>query len=165
MASCVVIASLRTRCAGQYLGMFLGKHDGGFSLLCQSLEDGARLGSRFPNDDGYSFLDNTTFLHRYLLERRAQQVRMVKADVGDERDDGRDDVRAVETSAQSHFYDCDVDILLSEILKRHRRGNLEKRGSDGLEKLQSLFHEIDDIALRDGLTVHPDALAEIDQMR
>ena len=90
---------------------------------------------------------------------------MVKADVGDERDDGRDDVRAVETSAQSHFHDGDVDILLSKILERHRRGNLEERGSDGLEKLLSFLHEVDDIFLRDGLSVYTDALAEIDQMR
>jgi len=45
---------------------------------------------------------------------------MVKADIGDHRQDGGDDVGTIEPAAQANLYDSHIDLLLLEIEKRHR---------------------------------------------
>ena len=51
---------------------------------------------------------------------------MVERDVGDDGEQGRDDVGAVKPTAQSHLDDGDVNLLFGEILEGQGRGQLEK---------------------------------------
>ena len=90
---------------------------------------------------------------------------MVETDVGDDRNQRVDDICAVEPTAESHFNDGNVDIIVAEILERHLGGNLKEGQSDFLEEILALFHEVDNILLSDGYAVDAYAFAEVEQMR
>ena len=63
-------------------------------------EDGSYIAvSCFANHDGNSCLDDASLLRCYLRKRVAQELNMVEADVGDDAEHRRDDVRAVEPAA------------------------------------------------------------------
>ena len=53
---------------------------------------------------------------------------------------------------------------IGKILECHGCGQFEERGLHGFEDRLLLLHEVDDILLADGLTVHADALAEVHQV-
>ena len=119
------------------------------------------LGGRLADDDRYARLDDAGFFAGYFGERVAQELYMVKADVGDDAKVGRDDVRAVQPSAQPHFDDRHLHLLLLEIPEGHGGGQFEERGMERLEKRPMPLYELRDVGLRDGLPVDADALAEI----
>ena len=89
---------------------------------------------------------------------------MVEGDIRDDRELRGDDVGAVETASKSDFYHSNVNMLLSEVFKRHRRRQFEERRIERLEEVALCLHEIDDILLRYGLAVDADTLREIHQM-
>ena len=86
---------------------------------------------------------------------------MVKADVGDDAQDGPQDVGAVQPPAEARLNDGHVDCLLCEIEERQGRGNLEERGLQGFEERLLLFDECRDARLGYHCSVHADALAEV----
>ena len=91
----------------------------------------------------------------------AEELGMVEADVGDDRQYGCNDVCAVESASQSHLDDGHVDLLLLEVEERHGGGQFEKRGVEGLEEGAIVGHEVDNAFLADHLPVNPYAFTEI----
>ena len=89
---------------------------------------------------------------------------MVEADVGDDGKDWGDDVGAVESSAQSHFDDCIIHLLLCEVFQCHGSGEFEEGWMKWFEESTVLFNEVTDILLRNAFSVHSDTFSEIYQM-
>ena len=90
---------------------------------------------------------------------------MVQTDVGDDGEQGGDDVGAVEASPEAHLNDGYVHPLLFEVLESQSCGQFEERGVQGLEERALLLHEVDDALLGNHLSVDPDSFAEVHQMR
>ena len=59
---------------------------------------------------------------------------MVETDIGDDREVGRDDVGAVETSSKAYLDDGHIDLLLGKVVEGHGRGELEEGGMERLEE-------------------------------
>jgi AcrR family transcriptional regulator len=74
-------------------------------------------------------------------------------------------VRAVKPAAQSRFDYGDVNLLVREILKSHRNGDLEKRRFDLLDQWLNFTSELNHEILLALVTVHLDAFAEVVQVR
>lgn len=128
------------------------------------LKDFSRLRRCLANDNGHTGLDDAGFLGGNLFERVAKEYCMVEGDIRDDGELRGDDVGAVETASKTDFYHGDVNMLLGEVLERHRCGQLEERRTERLEELTFCLHEIDDILLGNGEAVNADALREIHQM-
>ena len=90
-------------------------------------EDGLRFGLGLPYHYGDAILDDAGLLGGNLLQRVAEELRVVKADIGDDAQQRRDDVGAVETAAHANFDDGDVDLLAGEVVEGHADGHLEER--------------------------------------
>ena len=94
---------------------------------------------------------------------------MLQADVGDDAQDGRDDVGRVEPAAQTRLDDSDVHRFGREKVESHRRRNFEKRRPMFREERMPPVQERLNLFPRD----HPETisfhnlhpLAEIHQMR
>ena len=52
---------------------------------------------------------------------------MVERDIRDDAEHGLDDVGRVETTAQSHFDDCDIDLAICKVAESHHGCQFEKR--------------------------------------
>ena len=89
---------------------------------------------------------------------------MFQPHVGNDADDGHDDVRGVEPSAQSGLDDGHFDVALREEVERHGRGHLEERKPQFDHLVVVLVDEVHHLLLGNHLAVDPDALAEIRQM-
>ena len=100
-----------------------------------------------------------------LLERVAQQRRMLQPDVGDDAYDRYDDIRGVESSAQSRFDHRDLDVALCEVVESQCRGHFEERQFQFDHLVVVFVHEVHDFLLGDHLSVHEDPFAEIAQVR
>jgi len=68
------------------------------------------------------------FFTRDLGDGRAQVFLVVERDVGDDGEDGLDDVGGVETPAQADFEDGDIDLALGEVEEGERGEGLEVAG-------------------------------------
>ena len=144
---------------------FFSEVEWGVHIVCLDGKDGACLGQSLTHHDGHMGLDDAGFLAGYALKGVAQKLCVVEADVGDDTQDGGNDVRAIKPSAQAYFYHSVIDMLLGEILEGHSRSKLEKGRVERFEESALLFHEVDDILLRDALAIDTDALSEVYQMR
>ena len=129
-----------------------------------SLEDGARFGCGFSDDDGHTGLDDARLFCCNLSKAVAQELRMVAADVCDDGGNRTDDVGTVQPSAQSHFDDGVVHLFLCEVEKSQRCGELEKGGVKRLEEAALGLHEVDDALLGYHGAVDADALAKVYQV-
>ena len=144
--------------------MVFGKDYRSMHLVGLLLKDFSRFGRCLANDDRDAGLDDTSLLSGYLFESVTQETSMVKGDISDDGELRGDNVGAVETASKTDFYHGDVNMLLSEILERHRCGQFEERRTERLEELTFCLHEINDILLGNGEAVNADALREIHQM-
>ena len=79
----VVLKACSTVRGRDNLVLILGKYDGRVVLNGNRLENHTCLGCGLANNYGHILLDNTCFLHSNLLERIAQELRVVHADIGD----------------------------------------------------------------------------------
>ena len=89
---------------------------------------------------------------------------MVETDVGDDGEQGGDDVCAVESSAQSHLYYSNIYLLFLEVLERQGRCQFEERRVEGFEERTFLLHEVNDALFRYHLAVDANPLAEVNKM-
>ncbi len=63
-----------------------------------------------------------------LPDRVPEKFLMIEGDVGDDADNGFDDVRGVQAAAHSNLEDGDFDFLLREMVEGDRGYHLEKTG-------------------------------------
>ena len=89
---------------------------------------------------------------------------MIQRNVRNHRQQRANDVRTVQAPTQPHFYHGNVYLLFGKILKSQGCGQFEKGGVQRFEEIALFGHKIDHTLLRDGRTVHPNALTKIDQM-
>ena len=74
-------------------------------------------------------LDDASLLMGNFCQGVAEEPYMVEADVSDDREVGRDDIGAVESSAKAHLDDGYIDLLLSDVEDCHGRGEFKDRGA------------------------------------
>ena len=117
------------------------------------------------HDHRDAFLYYPGFFSRYFCEGISKELRVVKTDVGDDREDGRDDIGAVEPSAQSHFYNGVIRLLLGKVLECECSGQFKETGMERLEKLSFLSHEIHHALFAYTFAVHPYPLPEVYKVR
>ena len=98
------------------------------------VKDLACLLCGLADDNRYPGLDDAGLLHRNLFQGAAEELRVVKADVGNDGEGGGDDIRAVQSSTHASLNDSDIHSLVRKILKRHCRHQLEKSRLQGLEE-------------------------------
>ena len=84
-ARLVIDATLLAELPICHLPVVLGEEDGGSLLLGLGLEHGGGLGLCLADDYGYTYFYNTRFFACDLFARMAEELGMVEADVGDER--------------------------------------------------------------------------------
>ena len=145
-------------------GILLGETDGRMHFRRLGQEDGPCLGRSLANDHRRALFDDARLLARNLRQRVAQELYVVEADVGDDAQVGPDDVGAVQPSAQAHLDDGHIHPTVGKVAESHGGGQLEKRWVERLEEGTFFFYKVHDIFLRDGLSVHADAFAEVHQM-
>ena len=90
---------------------------------------------------------------------------MVETDIGDYGEHRSYDVGTIQSSAQADFDDSYIYAFIGEILKGHRRCNLEKGRMEWLKEGLFLLYETNDIVFAYGNSVDADTFAEIHQMR
>ena len=95
-------------------------------LRADALNHGAPWLARIANE-GNAGLGDAGLVARDLLERLAQDIGMVEADVGDDRNIRRDEVRPVERTADADLDHGDVDLRDLEGNKREREQGLVVR--------------------------------------
>ena len=142
----------------------VGEPDRRLTSLCACGED--RFGSRvgLADDDGYAGFDDAGFLSGYLRERRAEELGMVETDIGDDGEDGREDIGAVESSAESDFDDGYVNLLSDKIVEGECGHRLEERGLELVELGAIGRDESGYLGFGDRLSVHTDTFAEGDKV-
>ena len=82
-------------------------------------------------DQGASSPEDAGFFAGDFGDGRAEVVLVVEGDVGDDGEEGRDDVGGVETAAEADFEDGDVEVLLGEVEEGEGGEGLEKAGVVG----------------------------------
>ena len=110
-------------------------------------------------------LDDTGFLRCNLRERIAQKLRMIEADIRDNRQPRRDDIRGVKSASEPHFNHRNVHLRHFEKRKRHPHRGLKKRGFERIEKGAVVVYILHHRFLRYHLPIHADAFTKIHQMR
>ncbi len=119
---------------------------------------------RLAQQHGDAFLYDARLLRGDLLQRVAQQRRVFESDVGHDAQDGHDDVRGVEPSAEPRLDHGDLHVALREVVESQRCGHLEERELRGDHCVVVLVHEIDHLLLGDHLAIDADAFAEVLQV-
>ena len=145
--------------------MLIGKHNGGPSRGGPLQEDGRHCRLRLADHHGDAGFDNAGLLAGDQRQRIAQQVLVVVADVGDDAQQRRDDVGAVQPAAQPDFDDGDVHALAGKVVEGHGDAELEKGGLYILDDSAMAAHEIHHPPPGDVLSVHLDALPEVQVVR
>ena len=151
--------------AGAHMPMLVGEGDGCVALGGDALEDWLGFGLGLPYHDGDTGLDDAGLLAGYLLQRVAEKLRVVEAYIGDNGEERRDDVGAVQASTHTYFDDGDVDFFAGEVVEGEADGHFEEREVEVGEKMHVGFDEINDRLLRNHLAVDAYALAEIYEVR
>ena len=90
---------------------------------------------------------------------------MIQTDIGDYRKDWSDDVRAVQSSAESDFNHGNVYLHILEVFEGHSRCHLKERGVQRFEEALLLLYKVYDIVFGDGAPVDADTFAEIYEVR
>ena len=136
-------------------------------------------------DDGDARFDDARLLRRNTGQCFPQPLLMIVLDVGDDTDQGRNDISGIQPSAQTGFPDHQVALLLGEVAQGHNGHDLKEGGVLGSRILpqirgrrvtgrlpppflQQRLHLGDEppyIARGDRVTVDLDALTKGDQVR
>lgn len=143
----------------------VGENDWRANLGGACGEYGRGFGLRFAYHHRREGLDDARFFGGYFFERVAQNVGVVEADVGDDRQCRRNDVGAVAPSAKPYFHDGHVHLPFREVGERQRGRYLEKRRLHLVDERLVLAHEIDYALFRYHVAVDADAFAEVAQVR
>ena len=89
---------------------------------------------------------------------------MVQTDIGDDAEQGGDDVGRVEAAAHTHFDDGDVDLLVAEVVEGQSDSHLEEGEPLVFKELLVFFDEADHFVLGYHFAADADALAEVDEV-
>ena len=117
----VLSQSIVQNFARDNLGRILRKRYRRAHLLCPCRKDGPRFGQGLANDDGNARLDNARLFAGHGCQGVAKELRMVKADIRNHAEQRRDDVCAIQPSAQANFNDGNIHLLLRKIMEGQRR--------------------------------------------
>ena len=143
----------------------------GFILFCQMewgmdflslrLENREGLRRCLTDYHGHTLLDDASLLGGNLCQRVPQELSVVERYVGDDGEHWRDDIRAIESSAQSYLNNGYVYMLLSKILEGHRSGQFEERRVQRLEESTLVLNKFDDVFFAHHQSVNPNPFTEI----
>ena len=89
---------------------------------------------------------------------------MVEADVCDDGKHGLDDVCAVEPASQTDFYDCEVNLLLLEVLEGKGCGEFEERKAPFYGQCFYVFDKVNDALFAYLFAVDSNSFAEVNKM-
>ena len=84
-------------------------------LFGDGVEERSGVGGGFTYDNRGIVLDDACFLKCYLDDGVSQVLGVIESYVCDDREDGTDDVRAVESASHSNFNNCNITLLFLEI--------------------------------------------------
>ena len=110
-------------------------------------------------------LDDTGFLRGNLRERIAQKLRMIEADIRDNRQPRRDDIRRIQAASEPYFYHRDIHFCRFEKRKRHAHCRFKKRGFERIEISAVVVYILHHRLLRYHLSIDADTFTKIHQMR
>ena len=86
---------------------------------------------------------------------------MVERNVGNDGEQGIDNVGAIQPTAQAHFYNGKVYLLFREILESHCSGQLKERWVQWFEEIAMVFNKINYVLFRNHFAVYSDAFPEV----
>ena len=130
---CLVVAVQCARRQGS-TWQLVGKNNWCVGVCCLCDEYRRSFGLCFAHNYRHALFDDAGFFGGYLFDGVAQNVGMVEADVGDNRQRRRDDVGAIQPSAKADLDDGYIDLPLGEIEEREGGGYLEKRRLQCVDK-------------------------------
>ena len=90
---------------------------------------------------------------------------MIEADVGNDAQNRRNNIGAIQSPAQTDFNHGYIHLLFGEILESHSGSQFKKRRLNRFEKRFMLGYELHDKLLGSRLSVHFYPFAEIQKMR
>ena len=99
--------------------------------------EGEGWGCCLTYDHRHSRLDDACFLGSYLREGVAEELLVVEADIGNDREVGHDDIGAVEATAETYFNDSNINLLFCKVEKGECGGQLKEEGCSGSKKARS----------------------------
>ena len=100
-----------------------------------------------------------------LEARMATAEQALKAYIGDDRQQRCNHVGAVEPATHTHFYNCYINFLASEIVKRHPHRHLKERQLQFCKHAAVPFHKINHLFLRYHLSIYTYTLPEVHKVR
>ena len=145
--------------------LILCKNDGRLHCRCFSLKHIAHLSIRLAHHHRDVAFDDARFFGGNFSRRGAEKLRMVGGNVGNHTQNGRDDIGAIESAAQSHFNHGNIHLLTLEMLKRHCSGEFKKGGLHFKTPFSTPLGESHHLFFADFLAIHLDAFSEIHDVR
>ena len=124
-------------------------------------------------DEGSVGAEDAGFFAGDFADGVAEVVLVIKGDVGDDREQGLDDVGSVEAASEAHFEDGDADFLLAEVEEGQGGEGFEeawmvREGGFGDETAGGVVDvevEAGEVVVGDGGAVDPDALVDAGEVR
>ena len=113
---------------------------------------------------GYALLHDACFLAGYFRQCIPQILRMIHADIGNDGEERRKHIGAVESSSKTYFDHGNVHFLRCKIRECHSGEGLEERRLQFVEKRAVLFYKPRHFFFCDRSAVDTDAFCERDQM-
>ena len=86
---------------------------------------------------------------------------MVERNVGNDGEQGIDNVGAIQTTTQSHFYNGKVYLLFGKILESHCSSQFKERWVQWFEEIAMVFNKINYVLFRNHFAVYSDAFPEV----
>lgn len=130
----------------------------------RAVNTGALSGVGFSDEYRDARLDDARLFGRYVCDGGAENIAVVESDVGDDAQDGLQDVRGIEPSSESRFHDGHFHPRLGEAVESHCGRHLEVGEPPFGHLLSVPVEKGGDLLLRYHLAVHANALPEIVQM-
>ena len=137
------------------------------SVAFLSLVDEYLFGLRLSltNHNRSVWLYDAGFFNGYFSQSVAEHCHVIQGNISDYAKFWLYHIGRVQTSAQTHLDDCDIDFFLCKIVESHACRHLEERELHLLEFLFVVADEVDDILFRNHQSVDADALTEVEEVR
>ena len=119
----------------------------------------------WSDDRRHSPLEDACFLACNRRQVVPKEFLVIEANRSNPGNDWSDDVRRIEPAAQSCLDHGNIDFLFCEVVKRHRRSDLEECRAHFFCVGSAAFQKVDNVLLGNRLIVDDNPLREIDEMR
>ena len=106
--------------------MLIGEGDGRMMVLGHGFEDGPRLRLRLPYHHRHPLFDDAGLLAGYLLQRVAQELRVVEPYVGDDGKLGHYHIGRVQPASHAHLYYSHIHLFTCKVVEGEPHGHLEE---------------------------------------